>query len=284
MSVSKPSTNTQQQTQTQSVSRNLNIGDTSGITVGEAGGDVTIVSTDYNALDIASALASRSVDVGESLGHDALNLASYFADVSAQQARDVTESQADLARDAFVEVGNANSRAFQFGDLAFGTVEKALSSVGDISANALAETTDLGRSAIAGVSNAYADSATYQGKALQETADIGRAAIAGISNAYADSATYQGQALEAISAGANTLSEGLANAYSSALEFARGLQAKATDQIGSTVSALNAIAVEQNKSSDQRLAEVSGNAVKYVTVGVAVVAGAIIIATMLRSK
>ncbi len=68
--------------------------------------------------------------------------------------------------------------------------------------------------------------------------------------------------------------------FGGVLGFVKDLQRDAQSMLGSTVTALNAIAVEQNKSTDQRVAEISGNATKYVllaVVSLAVVGGAIAI-------
>lgn len=49
------------------VNENLNLQDLEGITVGRAGGDVTVINTDQNAFDRATELAQRSVAAGEAL-------------------------------------------------------------------------------------------------------------------------------------------------------------------------------------------------------------------------
>lgn len=90
-SSSRASTTTAQTTN--QVSRNLNLQDTEGVTIGEAGGNVTIVSTDYNAFSDASQLARNAVDVAESIGRDALNL-------SLQQTREVSGTLSGAYQDA----------------------------------------------------------------------------------------------------------------------------------------------------------------------------------------
>lgn len=72
--------------------------------------------------------------------------------------------------------------------------------------------------------------------------------------------------------------------FSKALSFLTDLQSKAQDSLGDTVKALNAISVEQNKSTDQRVAEVSENTVKYMIYGVIGIAIVFSVATFARSK
>lgn len=136
-SSSRASTTTAQTTS--QVSRNLNLQDTEGVTIGEAGGNVTVVSTDHNAFADASTLARSAVDIAESVGRDALNL-------SLEQTREVSGTLLDLSKGAISEVGNIAGTALTFGDRAFGTVEKALGEV----------------------SGAYMDASAFQKAALQE--------------------------------------------------------------------------------------------------------------------
>lgn len=157
---------------TTNVSRNLNIQDVEGITVGEAGGDVTVLHTDFNAIDRATDLAQKSLDVADSISRSGLSL-----------ALNQTETIADLAR---------------------GTTQV----VSDSTENALDKVTSMARDAVSFIG-----------------------------------------------------------------DFVEKLQGNAQTTLGSTVEALNKISVEQNKSSDQRLAEVSGNAVRYMVIAVGVLAG-----------
>lgn len=160
-SSSRASTTTAQTTN--QVSRNLNLQDTEGVTIGEAGGNVTVISTDHNAFADASDLARRAVDAGESLGRDALNL-------SLQQTREVSSTLLDLSKGAISEVGNIAGSALTFGDRAFGTVEKALGEV----------------------SGAYMDASAFQQNALQEVSSSSQSffdkAIAFASNLASKSA------------------------------------------------------------------------------------------------
>lgn len=226
MSSSRSRASTQTASTTNNESRNLNLQDTEGVTVGEAGGDVTIISTDHNAFDRASDLARLSVDTAESLGRSGLEL-------SLQTTRSVT----DFAESALAEQGDVLNQAFTFGDRAFGTVEKAL----------------------AGVSGAYQDSAAYNAKALQAVSAAGADATARVQ------ATSE-NAVQAV----GTL---FRDAFEGVTDFIGNLQGKAQTQLGETVTALNAIAVEQNKSSDQRIAEISENAIKYTLIAVGVLTG-----------
>ena len=227
-SSSRASTKTAQTTN--QVSRNLNLQDTEGVTIGEAGGNVTVVSTDHNAFADASDLARRAVDAGEALGRDALNL-------SLQQTREVSGTLLDLSKGAISEVGNIAGTALTFGDRAFGTVEKALGEV----------------------SGAYQDASAYQMQALQEVSATSDNAISKVGEFFKD-------------------------AFTGVTEFVGGLQAKAQDQLGDTVTALNAIAVEQNKSTDQRLQESTEKMLKYTLIGFGVLVVGFIGVQLLRKS
>jgi len=56
---------------TANTSSNANLQDIGGAAVGQAGGDVTIVSTDHNAIGNATDLAMRSLSVAENVASDA---------------------------------------------------------------------------------------------------------------------------------------------------------------------------------------------------------------------
>lgn len=199
MSVAKPKTTTTTNTPTTNTSKNLNLQDTSGITVGEAGGDITIVNTDHNAFDQASQLAQRSLDVGAQNASDALATSEYFAKLFAEGSAYSLDAVAD------------------FGDKSFSAVDKI-----------------------------FADSSAYQKQALTAVQDT------------------QADALGSVSAAFKYAFDGLTN-------FVGKLQSTAQSQLGDTVESLNAIAVENNKSSDQRIAEISDKSQRYVVIVVAVV-------------
>ena len=75
-------------------------------------------------------------------------------------------------------------------------------------------------------------------------------ALGSVSGAYSDAADYQDRAL------------------SKSLDFADGILSASQKSVNSTVTALQDISREQNKSTDQRVAEISGNAIKYVSIAV----------------
>ena len=142
-----------------------------------------------------------------------------------------SQLSADFAGGAVTDVTNF---ARNFGDSVFSTVEKALGSV----------------------SGAYQDSAAFQNDGL-------------------NSVTYaQGDALAAVqetNAGAlDTVSNVFKSAFQGITDFVGNLQERAQNQLGDTVTALNEIATENSKSTDQRVAEISGNAIRYVVIGLAV--------------
>lgn len=210
MSVAKPKTNTTTNTPTTNTSKNLNLQDTSGITVGEAGGDITIVNTDHNAFGQASELAQRSLDVGADAARDAFATSEYFAKLFAEGSAYSLDAVAG------------------FGERAFSTTDKV-----------------------------FADASAYQKQALTAVQDT------------------QANALDAVT---GAQSDALANvtgvfkyAFDGITDFIGKLQENAQSQLGDTVESLNAIAVENNKSSDQRIAEISDKSQRYVVIVVAVV-------------
>lgn len=89
--------------------------------------------------------------------------------------------------------------------------------------------------------------------------------LGAVGDAYEGAAAYQKSALTAVV-------DGVGDFFRDALGFVGDLQQNAQSQLGSTVTALNTIAREQSKSTDERVAEVSGNAIKYVAIIVGVVA------------
>lgn len=198
---------------TNQTSRNLNLQDTEGVTVGEAGGNVTVVQTDHNAFDRATSLAERAVEAGTDLGKDAQRLSLETSQLVTEQSRRTLETVNDLASGALSEYGNLTGKALSFGEQAFSAVDKALGQV----------------------SGAYQDAAQYNKAALTTVADQSESLI------------------------------------DRALNFVKDLQGKASDQLGSTVTALNTIAREQSKSTDERVAEVSQNAMRNVLIIVGII-------------
>ena len=199
MSHSNPRTTTNTSTPTTNTSKNLNLQDTSGITVGEAGGDITIINTDMNAFDRASDLAQRSLDVGANLAGDAFATSEYFAKLFAE--------------------GSAYS---------------------------LDAVSDFGKEAFSSVDQIFADSAAYQNKALTAVQQTQDNALSTVNDLFRD--TFVG-----------------------VTDFLKDLQGTAQTQLGDTVTALNAIAVENNKSSDQRIAEISDKTTRSVVIIVAII-------------
>jgi len=185
------------------VSRNLNIQDTEGLAIGEAGGDVTIIQTDMNAFDDASELARRSLDVSES-----------------------------LARESFAVIQRSTEEAFDFGGSAF-----------EVSSDALKEVAQAGR-----------ESQEFAGSALREVSQI------------------SGDALSQVRAGFEAAGDFVANLFGRSLDFVRGTTERQQESLGETVSALNVIAREQSKSTDERVAEVAAGAQKNIVIIVGVIA------------
>lgn len=269
MGSSSRASTTTAQTTTQ-VSRNLNLQDTEGVTIGEAGGNVTVVSTDHNAFADASALARNAVDVAESIGLEAL-------DLSLQQIREVSGTLLDLSTGAISEIGNIAGSALTFGDRAFGTVEKALGSV----------------------SGAYQDAAAYQKAALSEVAltneraidalrDTQTGALATVTNVFRDAFLTNERAVDALkdtqTGALSTVTSVFRDAFIGITSFVENLQGKAQEQLGDTVTALNAIAVEQNKSTDQRLQESTEKMLKYTLIGFGVLVVGFIGVSLLRKS
>lgn len=231
-SSSKAATTTS--TTTNQVSRNLNLQDTEGVTIGEAGGNVTVISSDFSAIDNATRLAQGALDASTELGTEAARLSYETSQLVSETNRTALQTTADVASGAVAEIANFGK---SFGDSAFSTVDKAL-----------------GR-----VSGAYSDASQFQKAALSEVSATQAGALDTLSNTF--KAAFQG-----------------------VTDFVGNLQERAQSQLGDTVTALNQIATENSKSTDQRVAEISGNAIKYVVIGLGLVVVGVGAVFIFRSK
>jgi septal ring-binding cell division protein DamX len=118
---------------TLNTSENLNVQDAEGIVVGRSDGNVTIVSTDHNAIGDASALAQRSVDFAQSIGSAAM-------DLSLRQ----TESVLDYQRLALNTVADNSDRSLSFvSESSRGMVETVSDTVSDLFGGVISFVKDL---------------------------------------------------------------------------------------------------------------------------------------------
>lgn len=93
-----------------------------------------------------------------------------------------------------------------------------------------------------------------------------------------------GRAIESAESGRSQIASVASGALDKSLDFVRGLQTKFQDTIAGTVDALQRIGVEQNKSTDQRLAESTTTTTKYLIVGLIALGAVVTIALVQRSR
>lgn len=132
---------TQTSQSTTNVSRNLNIQDTSGITVGEAGGNVTVVQTDQGALAAGADVARRAIDFTGDLiaqSRDALNRGFDFGESALSSGERV-------ARAALDSNGDANARALDFGGDAISAIQRVNSDSLSLLGGLVSESIDASR-------------------------------------------------------------------------------------------------------------------------------------------
>lgn len=197
-------------TTTSTTSRNLNLQDLEGINVGEAGGDITIVSSDMNAFDNASDLARRSLEVGEFLAGEA-------AAAISRGTGEAFDFSSRVSGDAFAVARESQGAAFDFG-------LDAQSRAFDVSSDALATVAETGSDALSQVRDAFSAAGTL-----------------------------------------------VADLFRDSLSFVGATQTRQQESLGETVTALNTIAREQSKSTDERVAEVSAGAQRNIVIIVGVV-------------
>jgi hypothetical protein len=202
----------------QNENRPITITDSDYAQVIEAGGDVYAVNTDYNAIDRATELAARSLDVGESIVRDGLRTIEETSRMTTNAAVDLGEGAFDLAYESQYLNAQVAGRAVQ-------SAEFSSELVADFSSDALFATSDLARGF--------------------------------------------GESTERL---AGNVQDQAGDFLNTTLEFTRGLQTKFQDTISSTVDAIQRIGVEQNKSTDQRLAESTETTLKYALIALGVMA------------
>lgn len=219
--------------QTTNYSENRNVQDTEGVVVAGAGGDVTVISTDYNAFDNAAALARQAVDFASGVASDAQSLSLNQTRAIIDAQKNAISANTDVTRSALVEVGAANKNALGLVDQLYGS---ALDFGSDIVSGSLSSLT------------------RGQSDALGAVADANSGALGAIKSFASQAQT------------------GVEDAFDRALTFAKGLVATSQDSLGGTVTALNTIAREQSKSTDERVSEVSQSAIKYMAIAVGALA------------
>lgn len=130
---------------------------------------------------------------------------------------------------------------------------------------------DLGARSVQAAENAGQAVVAGQFRALDFAGDITDKNL-GTIKSFGDSAfSTVEQSLGRVSGAYETAANYQERALSGALDFSAEILGASQKTIGSTVTALQEIGREQNKSTDERLAEVSGNAIKYVTIAIAAV-------------
>lgn len=238
--------------QTLQTSRNLNLQDTSGVTIADNAGPVTFVSSDMNAIgdavDLANSVAqigadnlARTTDLIQATNNGVLGLLGNQSDAVLSYTSDINATAIDA-------VGSAQDNALKFGG-------DALSSVGDAF-----------RTFAASLSGAFGNA---NDNALNLASNSTERAIAAVVNSGADNRAFAGDVLSNVS----DFAKGI---FGTSLGAIADLQKQSQTQLGNTTTALNEIARQSSTSTDQRVADVSTNALKVAAVMVALVAAAFI--------
>lgn len=240
---------------TEQVNRPVTITDSDYANVLEAGGDIYSVSTDHNAIDRATEIAMRSLLVGESIVADGLRAAEETARLSQTSAVRLGEGAFDLSYES--QLLSAQS-ATRLGEGAFDLSYESQLLAAQGAARAIDSSEYSSQRAI--------ESAEYSAaRALNTVEFLSSGALETTSALARDFGTTNYLLAENVQAQAG-------NFLDTALDFTRGLQTKFQDTIGSTVDAIQRIGVEQNKSTDQRLAETSEKVLKYAVIAIGVMA------------
>ncbi len=190
-----------------------------------------------------------------STDHNAVGSATDLAKLSVNAAEYLGAQSMELSRDT-------SERIARFG-------EYSLDAVAGSYADAL-------RSA-----NQSADTALdYQRLALGTVAESNFDALSAVSESWLSAAEAtqhaQGQAYQANQSALNVVTDTVRDMFGGVTEFIGRLQGQSQDTLSSTVTSLNAVARENSKSTDQRLAESTDKMMKYAVIGVGLLAVAFI--------
>lgn len=287
------------QTSTSSTATNINtpvnLQDTSGIAIGQAGGAVTVnnVTSDYDAIEAASGIAEQSIEEIGAASQGALRF-----------GEDTVNAALSFGQSAFRSAEDSARNALAFGSAAIDASTDAAILVGDANRNALSYSRDITEGAISEVGSTARDSAALAVRTTENALAFGESAFGTVENAlgrlgsaYENAASLQGEAVNAVTdlADRNTsriaqISEGAISAtseaagsfFDKALAFASSLSAKQQSTLGETVSALNAVAVENSKSTDQRVAELAEGSQKTILIALGIAVAGVLGFAMFR--
>lgn len=219
---SSSTTNTTQVQETQ-----IGVSDIEGVGIGQAGGNVEVVtiSTDQGAIDAARSLAIEGLDAARDFSAEAAGVSRAGLDV----ATDISAAAIDLGRSGFE---SGEQVAFAGLDNARAAQEGAFSFAGDVITSAL-DTTGQASDRIAKFSYDVLDANTSLSR-----------------EALASQSSLAGRAIDAVSdAGANVL-DFAAGLFTEATEA----QAQLTDQ---NLSGLTSLAHQTSASADDRVQKVA---------------------------
>lgn len=132
-------------------------------------------------------------------------------------------------------------------------------------------------------------------QSTQSALDFGARSLSTVDSAFAKASAAQFDATaqvagasrlvaDAYSGASSSVIDSVSGFFKSALSFVGDLQSNSQTQLGNTVTALNTIAKENSTSADQRVAQVSTDAIRYVVYGVAALAAAGALFAIFRSR
>jgi hypothetical protein len=127
--------------------------------------------------------------------------------------------------------------------------------------NAIGSATELAKKAVDVADSIARSGLDLSVRSTQSIADLSRDALAENANTLKEALNFADQQTNEVSAAYHDASLTTSSLFDKALDYLGHLT-------GDTVTALNAISVEQNKSTDERVAEVSTNATKYTLLAI----------------
>lgn len=275
------------------ISQPINLQDTEGVALGYVGGGVSIQSSDYGAIERASDIATASIEEVGAASQGALRF-----------GEDTVNAALSFGQGAFRSAEDSARNALAFGSAAIDAATESAIASGDVARNALSYGRDVTDSAIGAVANTAQDSAALAVRTTENALAFGESAFGTVENAlgrlgsaYENAASVQGEALAGvvdladrntsriaqISEGAiSATSEAAGSFFDKALSFAASLSSKQQSTLGETVSALNAVAVENSKSTDQRVAELAEGSQKTILIALGIAVAGVLGFAMFR--
>jgi hypothetical protein len=149
MSSSRSSNQSQANQTQQTTTSNLNLQETSGITLADIGGPVNLTTTDFDAVSMAGELGTQAIDLGRRSVDNVVDFAGRGVDSIVGATRDVNRDSLDFAGQALDTVADfADSGRRDSLDFATGALDKSFNFAGQSLEAATQFATDAGGSVL----------------------------------------------------------------------------------------------------------------------------------------